>query len=223
MNKPFAIFDMDGTLVDSMVYWQRLGREYLTAQGVTEGMEEVLECIKPMTMAESSALFIETFGLPGTPESVMVEMNAVMDGHYRSDIPLKPGAADYLAALKAKGTKLCVATATPEPLARACLKRLEVLEDFEFLLSCDAVGSGKDRPDVFLEAARRLGAAPAETAVFEDAMFALQTAKDAGFYTVGVWDASGDKHWDAMTALADETVRDWKAAADMIKMGGTAT
>ena len=153
----------------------------------------------------------------------MAEMNAVMDGHYRSDIPLKSGAAEYLAALRKRGTKMCVATATPEPLARACLKRLEVLEDFEFLLSCDAVGSGKDRPDVFLEAAQRLGAAPAETAVFEDAMFALQTAKDAGFYTVGVWDASGDKHWDAMTALADETVRDWKAAADMIKMGGTAT
>ena len=71
MNKLFAIFDMDGTLVDSMVYWQRLGREYLTAQGVTEGMDEVLERIKAMTMAESSALFIETFGLTGTPESLM--------------------------------------------------------------------------------------------------------------------------------------------------------
>ena len=216
MNKPFAVFDMDGTLVDSMVYWQRLGREYLTAQGVTEGMDEVLERIKAMTMAESSALFIEAFGLPGTPESVMAEMNAVMDEHYRSDIPLKPGAAEYLAALRKRGTKMCVATATPEPLARACLVRLGVLEDLEFLLSCDAVGAGKDRPDVFLEAARRLGAAPAETAVFEDAMFALQTAKNAGFYTVGVWDASGDKHWDAMTALADETVRDWKAAAEAL-------
>ena len=218
MNKPFAVFDMDGTLVDSMVYWQRLGREYLTAQGVTEGMEEVLERIKPMTMAESSALFIETFGLPGTPESVMAEMNAVMDEHYRSDIPLKPGAADYLAALKERGVKMCVATATPEPLARACLKRLGVLDDFEFLLSCDAVGAGKDRPDVFLEAARRLGSAPNEITVFEDAMFALQTAKGAGFYTVGVWDASGDRHWDAMTALADETVRDWAAAAEDIRL-----
>ena len=216
MNKPFAVFDMDGTLVDSMVYWQRLGREYLTAQGVTEGMDEVLERIKPMTMAESSALFIETFGLPGTPESVMAEMNAVMDGHYRTDIPLKPGAADYLAALKNRGVKMCVATATPEPLARACLERLGALEDLEFLLSCDAVGAGKDRPDVFLEAARRLGADPAETAVFEDATFALQTAKNAGFYTVGVWDASGDKHWDTMTDLADETVRDWKAAAEAL-------
>ena len=112
---------------------------------------------------------------------------------------------------------MCVATATPEPLARACLQRLGVLEDFEFLLSCDAVGAGKDRPDVFLEAARRLGAAPAETAAFEDALFALRTAKDAGFYTVGVWDASGDGHWNEVTALADETVRDWGTAADRMK------
>lgn len=213
MDKTFAIFDMDGTLVDSMVYWQRLGREYLTAQGVTEGMDEVLERIKPMTMAESSALFIEVFGLPGTPESVMAEMNAVMDEHYRSDIPLKPGAAAYLAALKTRGVKMCVATATPKPLAQACLKRLGVLEDFAFLLSCDEVAAGKDRPDVFLEAARRFGAVPAEAAVFEDAMFALQTAKNAGFYTVGVWDASGDKHWRELTDLADETVRDWTTAA----------
>ena len=217
MDKRFAIFDMDGTLVDSMVYWQRLGREYLASRGVTEGVDEVLERIKAMTMAESSALFIETFGLPGTPETVEAEMNAVMDGHYRSDIPLKPGAADYLALLKARGTKMCVATATPEPLARACLKRLGVLEDFAFLLSCDEVAAGKDRPDVFFEAARRLGSVPAETAAFEDALFAARTAKDAGFYTVGVYDASGDGHWNELTALSDETVRDWGAAAEMIK------
>ena len=117
-----------------------------------------------------------------------------------------------LRAAEATATPETVATATPEPLARACLERLGVLEDFAFLLSCDAVGAGKDKPDVFLEAARRLGAAPAETAVFEDAVFALQTAKDAGFYTVGVWDASGDSRWEEMTALADETLRDWGAA-----------
>ena len=218
MDKRFAIFDMDGTLVDSMVYWQRLGREYLASRGVTEGVDEVLERIKAMTMAESSALFIETFGLPGTPETVEAEMNAVMDGHYRSDIPLKPGAAHYLAALKARGTKMCVATATPEPLARACLERLGVLEDFAFLLSCDEVAAGKDKPDVFFEAARRLGSAPAETAAFEDALFAARTAKDAGFYTVGVYDASGDGHWNELTALSDETVRDWGAAAERMKI-----
>lgn len=81
-----------------------------------------------------------------------------------------------------------MATATPEPLARLCLERLGVADQFAFLLSCDAVGSGKDRPDVFLEAARRLGSAPADTAAFEDAIYAARTAKQAGFYTVGIYD-----------------------------------
>ena len=217
MHKPFAIFDMDGTLVDSMGYWQRLGREYLASCGVREGVDEVLERIKAMTMAESSALFIQCFGIPGTPETVMAEMNAVMDAHYRRDIPLKPGAKDYLDALKARGVKLCVATATPKDLAEACLARLGVAQELDVLISCDEVSAGKDRPDVFLEAARRLGGTPEKTAVYEDAIFALQTAKNAGFYTVGVWDESGAEQWEALGALADSTIRDWHAAAQKIK------
>ena len=214
MHKPYAIFDMDGTLVDSMVYWQRLGREFLARKGVTEGMEPVLERIKPMTMRESAQLFIESFGLEGTPEALEAEMNAVMDQHYREDIPLKPGAKEYLEALRRRGVKLCVATATPEHLARECLERLGVAQLLEFILSCDAVAAGKDRPDVFLEAARRLGAAPGETAAFEDALYAARTAKTAGFYTGGVYDESSAARWPELTALADETVRGWHEALE---------
>lgn len=103
MDKQFCIFDMDGTLVDSMGYWKRLGREFLAQKGVTENVEPVLERIKPMTMTESAALFIESFSLPGTPEGIAAEMNAVMDEHYRRDVPLKPGAAAYVQALRSRG------------------------------------------------------------------------------------------------------------------------
>ena len=199
MDKQFCIFDMDGTLVDSMGYWKRLGREFLAQKGVTENVEPVLERIKPMTMTESAALFIESFALSGTPESIAAEMNAVMDEHYRRDVPLKPGADRYLQALRSRG-------------ARLCLERLGVADQFEFLLSCDAVGGGKDRPDVFFEAARRLGSAPADTAAFEDAIYAARTAKQAGFYTVGVYDENSAGRWMEMTALADETIRDWREA-----------
>ena len=199
MDKQFCIFDMDGTLVDSMGYWKRLGREFLAQKGVTENVEPVLERIKPMTMTESAALFIESFSLSGTPEGIAAEMNAVMDEHYRRDVPLKPGAAAYVQALRSRG-------------ARLCLERLGVADQFAFLLSCDAVGSGKDRPDVFLEAARRLGSAPADTAAFEDAIYAARTAKQAGFYTVGIYDETSAGRWAEMTALADETIRDWREA-----------
>ena len=213
MNKKACIFDMDGTLVDSMGYWERLAWEFLTGKGVTEELEPVLERIRAMTMLESAALFLESFGLEGTPESLAEEMNAVMDEHYRRDIPLKPGAAEYLAALADRSVTLCVVTATAEPLARTCLERLGVGEKFAFILSCDAVGAGKDRPDVFYEAACRLGMAPGDIAVFEDAIYAAETAKAAGFYTVGVYDEQSDDSWEELSALTDETIRDWETAA----------
>ena len=88
MDKRFAIFDMDGTLADSMVYWKNLAKEFLESKGVRTISPDILERIKPMTMTESAALFIQEYGLPGTAERVAAEMNAMMDEHYRQDIPL---------------------------------------------------------------------------------------------------------------------------------------
>ena len=214
MDKRFAIFDMDGTLVDSMGYWQRLGREYLASKGVTGEVEPVLRQIKPLTMTESAALFLREFHLSGTPESIAAEMNAVMDDHYRRDIPLKPGVRAYLEALHQRGVRLCVASATAEPLIRACLTRLGVASYFDFLLSCEEVGAGKNSPAVFLEAARRLGSVPEETAAYEDALYAARTAKEAGFWTVGVYDESSAHHWERLQQLADETVLRWTEAVE---------
>ena len=210
MNKRFAIFDMDGTLVDSMAFWQRLGREFLASQNITERVDEVLERIIPMTMIESAALFIQEFGLSRTQEDLAAEMNAIMERHYRSDIPLKPGVPEYLNMLRSNGVKMCVASATPVHLIRACLTRLGVAEYFSFLISCDEAGAGKDRPGVYLLASEKLEAAPQESAVYEDALYAAKTAKKAGFYTIGVYDKCAAENWEALKALSDETIRDWK-------------
>lgn len=210
MDKRYAIFDMDGTLVDSMGFWRSLAREYLEHKGVTHVSDDILEKIKPMTMTESGALFIREYGFSGAPEDVANEMNAMMSGHYRKDVPLKPGVSEYLAALSARGVRMCVASATVEPLMEACLERLGVLGHFEFLLSCETVGVGKNRPDVYFEAVRRLGGTPAETAVYEDAPYAVRTAKNAGFYVIGVYDESSRDRWEELKLLADETVRDFK-------------
>lgn len=216
MDKRFAIFDMDGTLVDSMVYWKRLATEFLESKGVLEISPTVLERIKPMTMTESAALFIEEYELSGTDESVAEEMNAMMDEHYRRDIPLKPGVTVYLEALQRKGVVMCVASATAEELMDACLSRLGVAHYFSFLLSCETVGIGKNRPDVYWESAKRLGAESAEIAVYEDALYAAETAKNAGFYTVAVRDDSNQPHWENLTALADEAILDWQTAAQAL-------
>ena len=208
MDKRFAIFDMDGTLVDSMIYWKHLATEFLESKGVQTISPDILERIKPMTMTESAALFIQEYSLSGTAESVAAEMNAMMDEHYRKDIPLKTGVQAYLEALHSRGITMCVASATAEDLMEACLTRLGVAKYFSFLLSCETVGAGKNRPDVYWESAKRLGAEPAEIAVYEDALYAAETAKRAGFYTVAVRDDSNQPHWETLTALADEVILD---------------
>ena len=209
MDKRYAIFDMDGTLIDSMVFWKNLASEFLRSKGVTEIPDDILKKIKAMTMTESAALFVRDFHLVGSPEQIAEEMNAMMDRHYQKDIPLKGGVKAYLEQLYRDGTVMCVASATAEPLMEACLSRLGVAHYFQFLLSCESVGAGKSRPDVYFASAKRLGARPEEIAVYEDALYAARTAKEAGFYVVGVYDDSVSGQWDELKALSDEWINEW--------------
>ena len=207
MDKQFAIFDMDGTLIDSMIFWKNLASEYLSSKGVKQIPAGILEQIKPMTMSESAALFKREFGLSGDPEA---EMNAMMDAHYRNDIPLKPGVREYLYQLHSSGVRMCVASATAEHLMESCLTRLGVRDCFEFLLSCETVGAGKRSPLVYHASAKRLRATPREIAVYEDALYAVQTAREAGYYVVGVYDDSAAKNWLTIEKLADEIILNWE-------------
>ena len=213
MDQRFAIFDMDGTLVDSMGYWQSLEREFLVSKGVTENLEDILERTKPLTLPEAAVFFSQYCDLDGTPEQLVEEVLAIMENHYRRDVTLKPGVIPYLDRLKARGIPMCVASATPRHLVEICLERLGLAHYFSFLLSCVEVGAGKGRPDVYLECARRLGAQPHETAVYEDAIYAVRTAHAAGFHVVAVNDGPLNAGcWDEMTSLAHEAITDWTQA-----------
>ncbi len=211
MDKSFAIFDMDGTLVDSMGYWDDVAVEYLRGQGVAEVPLELLQRTAPLPMAETLALFIREFGLNDTPDRARAELLRIMEDHYRHDVALKPGVETYLEGLSRLGVGMCVVSATPERLMELCLERLGVGRYFRFELSCESVGAGKDRPDIYHAAARRLGAArAADAAVYEDSLVALRTARDAGYYTVGVYDADEADRWAGIVALADETIERWQ-------------
>lgn len=192
-----------------MSYWKNLAGEFLRSKGVVHIKGEVLEKIKAMTMTESAALFIEEFNLSGTPEAVAAEMNAMMDEHYKRDIPLKSGVKEYLDSLHEKGVEMCVASATAEHLMEACLNRVGVMKYFKFLLSCETVGAGKHKADVYFEAAKRLQAKPCDTAVYEDAIYAAITAKKAGFYVIGVYDDSAKLRWKDIEVLADEVIKEF--------------
>lgn len=205
MNKQYCIFDMDGTLVDAMGVWKNLGRNYLESLGVCPTQEQ-LDATGPMTMEESATFFKEQFNLTLTTQQMIHHMNHYMENRYRTDIPLKKGALDYILKLKKQGVKLCVATATEETLAIACLERLGVMEHLDFLISCETVGVGKTKPDIYYEAANRLGAKPCEIAVFEDAPYAIHTASQAGFYVVGVYEPVYAHHWSEIQKLCSECI-----------------
>ena len=135
MDKKYAIFDMDGTLVDSMGFWKSLGREYLASQGITENVNDVLRQTLMITLPEAAELFVNKFGLSVTPEEAHSEMMEIMAEHYRNDIPLKDGVTEYLEKLSQKGVRMCIASNTGAGLVDACLTRLGIKKHFEFLLS----------------------------------------------------------------------------------------
>ena len=211
MDKRFAIFDMDGTLVDSMGRWNSLTTEYLHRKGVRDVPQEILDRTAVMTTRETLAVFIRELGIEDTPEAAERELWTVMEEHYRHDIPLKPGVRAYLEDLKAKGVAMCVVSATPVKLMEVCLRTHGVRDMFQFILSCNDLGAGKDRPDIYNEAARRLGVPePEDAAVYEDALAAGRTAKAAGYHLVAVRDEYAAAGWEELKALADEVLETWE-------------
>lgn len=203
-----VIFDMDGTLIDSMPYWRSLASDYLQSLGI-EPPDELAETILTMTVKESACRFVEQYSLPWTSDELVAQMLAHLAVQYRTSIPLKAGASEFLRVLQASGRRLAVATATEERIARECLDRLGILGRFEFVLSCETIGVGKSRPDIYRLAAAQLGAAPENTAVYEDALYAARTARAAGFYTVGVFDDSAAAEAESLRAICDEYIMDF--------------
>ncbi|MBQ9493580.1 MAG: HAD family phosphatase [Oscillibacter sp.] len=217
MKHRFAIFDFDGTLVDSMPYWRGEERDFLLGRGVTdpETLDKALERIKPLNIEQASRIMVDWFHFPDNPEEVGKKFVDSMRVRYRESIPEKAGAREYVEALSRAGVRMAVASGTDTDLMEMCLGRLGIRDYFEFLISCLEVGAGKDRPDIYLEAARRFGARPGEIVVYEDSVVAMRTAKEAGFYGVGVYDEPSAGHWDELRALADVPVTSWAEAFRM--------
>ncbi len=210
MNKKFAIFDMDGTLVDSMKYWNNLIFEFLETKKISNISQSVIEKINIMTMKESANLFINDFGVEGTVESVLGEMENLMYEHYKKHVSLKSGVKEYLEYLHNQNIKMCVASSTNKSLVDFCLKELGIREYFDFILSCETIGVGKNKPDIYYEAIKKFNATPSETIVYEDAFYAIITAKNAGFYVAGVYDKNEEFYWNKIKDWADKIIIDFK-------------
>ena len=209
--KRYAIFDMDGTLIDSIGRWGEVCRACLAEWNVVSDARYLAAETGPMTFADAVAFLIKTYALPVSAEECEKMLKKASEQMYFGPIPEKDGIRNYLTELKRYGVQMCVVSATPKYLVDACLECIGLLTCFDFTLSCEEVGAGKENPAAFLKAAERFGAKPEEIAVFDDSYGPLLTAKKAGFYTVAVYDAYASR-WNDSVALADRVVMDWNEA-----------
>ena len=204
---PYAILDMDGTLLDSSGMWDDVARDRLAQWNAVYTPRQGDDTMT-MTIDGAAAYFVEQCHLPVTPQELAQQIRDRARDASGTTATLKPGVREALDLMRAKGVTLCVASGTEKPLVDAALEKFGVLDRFAFTLSCETP-QGKAEPEVYLRAAEKLGAAPGQIMVFEDSPVAVQTARAAGFYTIGVLDEHTRPHWQEVRSNADTTLENW--------------
>ena len=197
-----AIFDLDGTLLDSMWKWQTMEAEYLKKFGI-EPKPNIADILMPLNQQEVSEYLKSKYGIDKTIEVMSKEQNALMEEFYFNDAGLKSGVVSLLEMLHLKGIKMCVATATERYLVEPTLVRLNISKYFGKTFTCPDEKTTKTKPDIYIRAAQSLGTNIGQTIVFEDAFHAIKTAKAAGFIVAAVYDKSAEKHKEEIKQLAD--------------------
>ena len=186
------IFDADGTLLDSMPIWDDLGARYLKGIGIEAepGLSEILFC---MSLEESAAYMKRTYGLSQTEEEIRNGVLAKLDDFYVNEVQAKPGVSEFLRTLHERKVPMMIATSSSRHHIEAAMRRLGFLDYFAGIITCEEVGSGKSRPDIYLKCAEAIGLPPEEVCVVEDVIHAVRTANAAGFPTAGVYDEASAK------------------------------
>lgn len=181
-----AIFDMDGTLLDSMPVWHRLTQNYLKQFNVYITDEDFAAC-EGFSQPEVADYFLARHPeLPLTRETMLGGMDALITSRYESIAVPKDGVLDFLERMRRQGVKMAIATLTARRHAEKALLDRDMMQYFEFMLTIEDIGVSKREPDIYLAAAERLGLAPADCMVFEDAPYAGVTAHRAGFQLCGL-------------------------------------
>lgn len=203
-----VLFDLDGTLVDSMWMWKEIDIEYLARYG-WEYPEDLQQSIEGMSFDETARYFKKRFNIPDSIEEISKCWNEMAYEKYAHVVDLKPGAYEFLDYLKSKDIKMGVSTSNSRILAEAVLNNRKVKDYFGAILTGDECGHGKPEPDVFLNTAKALGISNTKCLVFEDIPAGIIAGKRAGMKTVAVKDEFSDHLWDRKSELSDYQISDY--------------
>ncbi|NLI60448.1 MAG: HAD family phosphatase [Clostridiales bacterium] len=203
-----AIFDLDGTLVDSMGVWESVDVKFLLKRGI-EVPANIMEVLRGLTFEDCARYFKKQFGLSETIYEIMDEWNQMALYEYQHNVGLKSGAKEYLAYLKEKGMKIGLATTNIPDLLYTSLEKNNILDYFDAITTVGEVERNKNFPDVFLLAARKLELKPSQCMVFEDILPAIHSANKAGMKTVGVYDLYSEYQVEEIKKHADYFIYDY--------------
>ena len=203
------LFDLDGTLLDSMGVWEQIDVDFLTRRNIPVP-EDYAQAIAPMGFRRAAEYTIARFGFSQSPEEIMEEWHQMAVEQYAHHLSLKPGAKEYLEELKQQGKPLAVVTASYPELYQPALERGGGLDLFDTIVTVNQVPRGKGFPDIYLEAAKRIQVPPQQCAVFEDITQGIQGAKAADCLAVAVYDSANQGQWDQTKALADLSIRSFE-------------
>ena len=203
-----AIFDIDGTLLDSMPVWENAGARYLATLGI-KARSDLKERLDALSLPEG-ALYMQTeYKLSVTIEEILEGVNQVVKDFYFKEAVLKPGVCDLIQKLKKNQVRLMIATATDAEMAKSALIRNGIWKDFDGMITCEEAGAGKTSPKVFELARERLQTKKEETWVFEDSLYAVKTASEAGFPVCSIYDAYSRDNTEEIRTFSDIYVKDF--------------
>ncbi len=206
--KKYCVFDLDGTLMDSMDEWANKMLDILKEEGI-DYPENIISIITPLGYLGAAKLFSE-MGVKGSLDEIVDRMCSYAVDAYSNRIVTKKGVTEYLRKLLSKGHVLAVLTASPHFTVDVCLKRNGIYDLFEKVFTVDDFGLVKSQPEIYFETAKALGTDVSQITFFDDNLTALATAKSAGLYCVGVYDKASDKDTDKIKKTVDKYINSFE-------------
>lgn len=201
-NIEAAIFDLDGTIADSLDIWSDIDTEFFAMFGL-ELPDDYQDAVKTMDFKAAAKYTKELLGLSWTEEEIIEKWNLMCRDEYAHNIPLKDGAEEYIKELSLRGVKLGLATASGPELFGPLLRRHGIYDCFETFVTTTQAGKDKNSPDVYLLCAEKLSCKPERCMVFEDILPGVLSAKSAGMTVTAVLDSHSLKDRQQIVAAAD--------------------
>ena len=200
-----AIFDMDGTLIDSMSSWRRLNADYIRSQNIPLTAEQEAELFSLSGM-QVIPYYMKRFGVNIDFETLCAMACQRMESVYAAGLPLKPGAGAYLDRLRARGVKLVLATATPPRQALIALNRMNLVSRLDYIYSTEMIGPGKNQPEFFDKLCALIGERREDCVMFEDSLYAMRGARAAGLGVIGITDATNRRDREDILKTCDRLI-----------------